>query len=448
MTDSKSKLIQFLIYTVLISSTSLWLYSCAPLPPIVETQVIVIDSEFTGPELSKVERDSIILVRSSFAYEYYKNGDYESAREHYKVIYQYDLEHNKNIFKPWADCFVRAGIMDSALFAYEEGVKYFPDDAYFRNSLAIMYRNSGKYEDAIVQQKEAIRIKPGNIDYIRALADLYEMAENWDEALVAYKKLAELLPGDEAVRNRIVNITRAHMSPAEYIKTLKEAVEQFPEDARKRFDYARALSEQGQYIYAEGELRKYTEMMPDDPSGWEELFIVRQNLDDHKSAIVASLKIIELHAKELDNVVMPDLAKVFTDAGGAYLSLKNWRQARSYAYKALSVKEGYGPAYVLLGNIYYQAADVASGSSPKYNDKLVYTIAYGLYRKAATSSDPEAGSDGERWMSALKGGELIPSKEELFMHVNDKRPKGDKYNWIKTNWQEVKYIDSYLKTLN
>lgn len=446
MSKQKLTVFQILSLFILTAVAITIVFGCAPLPPIDGVEVKETKVEET--DLSKAVRDSIILVRSSFAYEYYKNGDYSAAREHYGVIYANDIDREKNIYRTWADCFVRAGEMDSALFVYEEGVKYFPDDAYLHSSLAIMYRNANRIDDAIREQKEALRIKVGNIDYLMTLADLYEIAENWEAALETYKAVATENPNDADINRRIINITRTHFDTEEYLATMKEAVEQFPDDPKKRFDYGMALLEQGQNEAALEQLTLYSGKVVDDIDGWQALSKIHANLGNFSASIDAQTKIMELQLGSEMEEFKKQLPSTFVGIGSNYLNLGKWSKARKYAYKALEQSPGFGPAYVLLGNIYYQAADAASGASPKYNDKLVYTIAYGQYRKASKSDDPESRSDGERWMSALKGGELIPSKEERFMHSRDSRPKGEKYAWIGENWTETKYIDSYLKTLD
>ena len=92
-----------------------WMAGCAPLPPLEEKGAPVVEEKRS--ELSKAERDSIIAIYRSFAYERWKNGDWETARKHFNTVRFHDLEHKHNIYRTWADCFVREGLMDSALYA-------------------------------------------------------------------------------------------------------------------------------------------------------------------------------------------------------------------------------------------------------------------------------------------------------------------------------------------
>jgi len=390
-------------------------------------------------ELSKAERDSIIAIYRSFAYERWKNGDWETARKHFNTVRFHDLEHKHNIYRTWADCFVREGLMDSALYAYQEGVNYFPDDDYLRNSLAIMYRNSGRLDEAIEQQKAVVRLKPEQTEYLRGLAELYESAENWDAAIDAYQQLTKLQPDNPDLHQRLTDIIRIHRNPEEYLQAMREAVDKFPDDPVRRFEYASALLEQGHNKEAVKEFRQYIKLRPMDPEGPRGLAHALQNLGNFELALGALEDVIKLKPESL-----PDIIEV----GKVHLELGNWSKARSLALRAIGIDQNYGPAWVLMGDIYYKAADMASGDSPKYNDKLVFLVAYGLYGKATSSSDPQTRSDGDRRRQIIRSGELIPSKEERFMHMRQVRPTGETYKWIDNDWPEVKYIDEFLKELD
>ncbi|NQU06910.1 MAG: hypothetical protein HQ568_12510, partial [Calditrichaeota bacterium] len=402
-----------------------WLSGCAPLPPLEEDFIAEEQGTASETDLEKAERDSIIKVRRSFAYERWKNGDWDTAREHFNVIKLHDVEHAENFYRTWADCFVKSNMQDSALYVYKEGIKYFPDDAYLHSSLAIMYRNSGEIDDALVQQLAAVAIDPEREEYLFALAEMYEKLEDWDNAKGVYDKLIMLFPDNSVYSQRQADIIKLYFDPEEYLKVLKEGIEQFPDDPTRRFTYASALSEQGYYEEAVKVFKVYTDMKPEDTEGWRGLARMRDNLSNYSSAIAARKKVVELEPESLDDIVA---------VGGYYLGLKNWNQARSWAKKALAKDGNYGSAWVLMGDIYFNAADAASGDTPKFNDKLVFVIAYGLYKKAVSSSDIEAKSNGDRGMRILKGSGLVPTREERFMNKSKNKPSGDKYSWIKSSY--------------
>ncbi|MBM3327037.1 MAG: tetratricopeptide repeat protein [Calditrichaeota bacterium] len=414
-------------------------FGCAPLPPAQPGGQPPASQPTPELTISPAERDSIVKVRLSFGYECWKNGDYVSALEHYNVVRHYDIEHKKNIYRVWADCFVRQGALDSALFAYEEGIKLFPDDENLRLSLAIMYRNQGRFADAIVQQKEALRIKPDDARYLTDLEALYEAAEDWANAIATLETLVKLQPNDKDLRQRLIDLKRARQSPEEYLSELRKTVEQFPEDWSARFNYATVLLERKDSREAAIQFDIYTKNRPEDVEGWRRLAQALDNLAEWNGAIAALKKVVELQPKSA-----PDITAVSSN----YLNLGQSGEARRWGARAIEAEAGYGPAYIVMADVYFKCADATAKDNPRYIDKLVFAIAYGLYEKAAASSEPQARSDGERGMRILIQSELVPSKEDKFMNSRTTRPTGKAYEWIDTNWPEVQYIDKYLNKLN
>ncbi len=430
----EQKSIAYIFFALLVSLTLY--FGCAPLPPAEEE--LVEEEEAMLPELTEAERDSIMNVHRSFAHEYWKQGNYEKALAYFDTIRTLDYEHEHKIYRALADCYINTGQIEEAIEAYEEGVKYFPEDDYLHASLSHMYRNQGWYEEAIEQLKAAIEIKPDEIEYKKTLAELYEKADDWDGAIRTYEELTQLLPEDTGLKDKLDNIIRQHRNPEEYLSALKEGIEQFPDDMERRYKYAQTLIDQGYNRKAAEEFRFYAKQMPDDTKGWKGLANSLDNLGETRGAIKAYKKLVDLE---------PDNLEAMTAIGKDYLLLNEWQQARNWGYRALAKDSQYGPAWILLGDLYQKAADDASGDQLKYDDKLVYTIAYGFYKRAATSSDPQARSDAKRSMAMLKNSEAVPSKSDKFMHLKDTRPTDEAYNWIDENWNETKYIDEYLEEL-
>ncbi|MFT4835039.1 MAG: tetratricopeptide (TPR) repeat protein [Marinoscillum sp.] len=80
----------------------------------------------------------------------------------------------------------------------------------------------------------------------------------------------------------------------------------------------------------------------------------------------------------------------------------NKKQARAYAYEALSQKPGSSEAYNLVGNLYFLSFDDCKEGVSKVNDRAVFIAAYEMYEKAGNKSQ----------MAAAK--EQFPSIEDIF----------------------------------
>lgn len=444
-----------------------WFSGCAPLPPLEEAQTQVVAEQPKTPMDEAQRLDNLKRCRS-FGFEYWKAGEWERACRYIDSVRVYDIAHNENIYRQWTDCLIKLSYLDSAKMAYEEGIKYFPEDDYLLSSLAIMYRNQGLVEDAIAKQIDAINVvtvkmKEAEGDQLRAadfdkaqrklmeylpgLADMYESVEDWEMAMTTYERMLKYSPDDANTRNRLTNLIRLHRNPEEYIAALHKDIETFPNDPKRRVNLAKALLDQGHYEKAVTEYNKaikhlYGEGVPPadaDLDIYRGLALAQENLGEYAVAINTLNNVLKIKPESL-----PDIIRI----GKNYLTLKKWTQVHQMAQVALGIDSNYGPAFLLLADLYYSAADETSGDSPKYNDKLVFTISYGLYLKAAGSADPDASSDGDRLVRSMKGSILLPTKEERFMRMKVTRPTGDDYSWINNSWSEVSYIDVYLKSLD
>ena len=200
---SRKDLIFHFVFAVLASIFLVWVIGCAPLPPLEEESK---PEPVKTTDMDREAREAEIAKYLSFAYERWKNGEYEVARGHFNKVRELDTEHKQNIYRKWADCFVRSGMIDSAVFAYREGIDYFPDDDYLHNSLAIMHRNAGRYEEAIAEQLEALRISPDTEEYLFPLAEMYEKIDEWIKAVEIYEKLVALFPENKLYNQRVIDI--------------------------------------------------------------------------------------------------------------------------------------------------------------------------------------------------------------------------------------------------
>ena len=429
------------LLTVILALAIYGFSGCAPIPQDLEDQTVVEKKVEIDP-LVAIKSDSLVLgMHRSFAYTYYTQGDFATARLHYDTVRTYDNRHIYNIYRRLAECYNKTQEPDSAIWAYEQGIEYFPADDYLHTSLAHMYRNRGRVEDAIVQQLAAIELKPDEVEYLIALKDMYKKVGEFEKAIETLKKLVAMMPDDPELNDELANLIRMQRGGAEYLQALREGVEKFPDDYSRRLALAQALLTEFDNNGAVEEFKAYTKAKPDDPQGWMGLAKTLDNLEKTSEAIVAYKKLVELNPDDIASIVA---------IGTDYLTLKNWTESLSWARRALGKNSEYGPALVLMGDVYEKAADLTSGDSPKYKDKLVFIIAYGLYERASNSSSPQSRNDGKRAMSSLKATVLETEKmvEDWFQYEYNKegsiRPYKVDYKWISADWTEVKYINTYL----
>jgi tetratricopeptide (TPR) repeat protein len=400
------------------------------------------------PEQQKAMEDSLrnaqlreLKIIRSFAYSHYQNKNYADAAKYYAELAQKDTGRMFNDYGLWAQSLIKLNLpADSVKKVYQMGIEAFPGDAYLHASLGHIYRTQGLLEDAVKEYEAAVQYKPEEIAYKKTLAELYVRVDRPLDAIELYRKIVEAEPENKSAAETLASLVKTHLSPEEYVKSLQDAIKKFPNDLEKRFELAQA------YINV-SENRKTLEQLDEilqlDPTNARALRMkgdVQQNLRNYDGAIQAYKKVLE---HESDPEVMVELSNVYREQG-------KYIQARKYARQALSQDPKMGAAYVAQARIYETAADKKTGGKlPGYKDKLVFLIAYGLYRDAVNSGDYSVMDQAKIHMTYLKDSKLIPDYADWFMHQKDRDPTTDPgYSWINPDWPELKYINTYLDNIS
>jgi len=135
---------------------------------------------------------------------------------------------------------------------------------------------------------------------------------------------------------------------------------------------------------------------------------------------------IEVLKKKLDLIGGND-PKTLCDIADSYNVLKMFSTVRNFALRA--ARQDYGMAYIRIGEAYELCAESAvskRGGKIRFDDKLIYALAYEQYQKA--SNYPDVSSIAQRKMRALEN--YIPTKEDRFMNPDKKRATSPEYDWI------------------
>ena len=404
-----------------------------------------------GPQWTEAQVDSIIKLNRMFFFDYYgqmsrKNQftgqGCNTALEYFWQYIEFDTARKYNDFPQAARCYIEWAKeeelkADSARIVYEMGIERYPESDYLHNALGIIYKNKGDIKKAEKHYIAASKIDPSKTEYLIPLTEIYQQKMEWTKAKDACEKVLAIDPANSTIRDRMETILRDHFTPEEYIKALLAKIELEPENIDIRIQLAKQYFEQGKDLEAKSTVEAALTIDAANVEALEMLGIIFENMQDYSSAI-------EAYKKILDNT--PGRIDIILDVASNYKNLKKYVSARTYVLKALQVSPGNGAAYLKFGEIYEAAADQASrNKQASYSDKLVFTIAFGLFEKSAASDDYDARSNASRKMKYLESNLILPQKSDWFMHQSDKVPATDSYNWIKSDWSEVKYIETYLK---
>jgi tetratricopeptide (TPR) repeat protein len=402
------------------------------------------------PQWTTAQIDSIIRYNRMFFFDYYqqmnRKGEFnaqgiQQALNYFWNYIEYDTARKYNDFPQSAHCYIEWTKIDptkadSARIVYEMGVERFPDSDYLHNALGIIYKNRSDFAIAESHFLKASAVNSKNPDYLIPLTEIYQQQAEWEKCKDVCEKVLAIDPANSTIRDRLETVLRDHFTPAEYIEALKKKIEVEPTNISNYLKLAQQYLNQGNNMEAQ---KTVLEALKLDAKNIEALAIlgdVKQNLQDYNGAIEAYKKILS---------VTPDDKINLLEISICFKSLKDYATARSYVLKVLKLEPGNGSAFMRFGEIYETAADNASrNKQANYSDKLAFTIAYGLFEKAANSDDYTVKDNAQRKLKYMEEN-LVPQKSDWFMKQNQFVPTGEAYRWIDENWDEVRYIKSFLK---
>ncbi len=416
-----SNVVIFFAVTVLTASV-LYFSGCAPTakqvapPPVDEArQKAIADSLFKiySLELNKAW---------STGYEYYKNKTYRSAiNPFWKVIEIDTINRFKEKYTYLADSYIKLNVPDSAQIVLELGVKAYPQNAYLHRTLAYFYDGRGQVEDAIREYEAATNIDPKQVNDWKALGSLYVKKGETDKAIAAYEKVVSLDPKDQDSQRVLSKLYKSTGDASAAIQRMEEVKKLDPKNVENLFNLGREYFNLSDFDNAVANFEQLLQIKSDDVSAMEYLGNALQNKGSYTRAISIYKEIVKLQ---------PNNKKVLTDMATSYKELKQFSTARNYARQALQIDPKYGLAFIVIGEIYEAAAEncyTARGKkSAEFDDKLIYDLAYQQYQKAA--EDLQFKDYALKRMSYVN--ELRPTKEDLFFHRGQTKPKDTCYQWI------------------
>jgi|GEM_PF-901607 len=423
-----------------------FLMGCAAQYEVVEEVV-----EEKGPQYTAAQVDSLVKFNRMFFWDYYKPmaqkekftvEGCQTALEYFWQYVEYDTARRYNDFGQAAQCYIEwskydASKSDSARIVFEIGAKRYPDSDYLQNALGIIYKNRGDLDKAVQYFSAASKIDPSKPEYVIPLTEIYQQKSEWQKAKDACEQLLKIDPANATIRDRLETILRDHFTPEEYIKALQTKIELEPENTDNRIKLARQYANLAKNAEAKAAVEGALAIDGKNTEALELYGEIIDNLGDFNGSIEAYKRILNIDSKRVDIILA---------VAAGYKNLKNYSSARTYVLKALEVSPGNGSAYLRFGEIFEASADQCSGGKQAaYSDKLVFTIAYGLFEKAANSDDYNAKENASRKMKYLEGNQILPQKSDWFMHQKDFTPTGDCYGWISEGWSEVQYIKQYMK---
>jgi tetratricopeptide (TPR) repeat protein len=133
-------------------------------------------------------------------YEYRRNGDFQSAIEHYSEAINLDPKHFKAMFNR-AFAYDKMGRYQEAVDDYTTALTIEPSNAFAYYNRGISHDRRGRYDLACEDFRKAIRIQPTNLDFLHNLALCLRKQGNIPEAADAYTQCLRVDPNHLKARH-------------------------------------------------------------------------------------------------------------------------------------------------------------------------------------------------------------------------------------------------------
>lgn len=379
--------------------------------------------------LSQAQRDSLNLEMRkalSFASEYYKQSRYEEAKTQYlKALELGAGDEYASQLRKLATCYIQLGQPDSAIVVLEDAVQKRPDSWYEHRVLGDLYNRSGRTEQAFAEFRICVDLNGDDWEshrdmkaILRSRAEASGAVEDWDLVIEQLDYLIDLQPEQADWAQEKDRILSEHYDPEEQIASLRRNHEQFPADLKITRKLATALFEYATpatWTESLGLLDALIAAEPETPRHLEQKATALEGLGRVDDAARVLQRQMELQ---------PGKADLPGRVGDLYLNRGDLASARRWALRAQRSFPDHGRGYILMAKIYEAAVDKCAGSDLKFDDKLVYELAYKEYAKVGDAA--WRGTAAQR-RQALE--EVLPTAEDRFFNKYE-QPKGECYKWL------------------
>lgn len=332
------------------------------------------------------------------------------------------------------------GKADSAKIDFEKFHALDPSDKSVAKKLEYIYSSNNEIDKAIAMCKKLIKLEPENNLYFKKIGLYYysrvksileddpesdEVKEDAEKSIEWLSKYNEKNSTDSEINNLLTALIKKYQDLSVLKAKYEKNLAQNPDDVNTMLKLAKIYMDENKQSAAEKLLLKIHKVKPND------ILTLRMLIKINKSNVSKSIKYNKM-AEKVDNsneIYNINLAKL-------YRSQKKYVAARAQCKKALAKNPNKKSIYKSWARIYTDAVANHSGGI-EYQDQLVFAIAYGLYKKAGDIAR----------MHSMKDSGQVPSKMDYYSNKTVKRPTRKAYRWMNKNWNEVKYIDKYIKTL-
>lgn len=378
-------------------------------------------SALSPEELKRRERECLITL--SNAWEYYKNQEFDSSVRNYRhlVALGCGKEFADDVYLYFGRAFLEIGKLDSAIWAFKQGLKYLPENKNLLENIAYALGRQQNADEQIYYYQRYIEVDPENAEVYTTLVDLLRKGGRFDDLLITLNQWLESDPSNAAIQSDLIAAyEEAGENP---LKFMERRWRDNPDKAQWGIDYAAKLVDMLDHATAYRVLEEVIRRTPSARAAYNLLAETALDEGDVDRAISALERLFGVNPTD-DRAAM-ELAR-------SYLRKASFERALQWAQTALRVTTNGGGMLYVRAEVYFDTAeDCVTGRETgiaSFQDKLVYQMAYEDYKAAL-----DKGYRRARTRADFLEKNLVPSKGDWFLQPADIRvfkPQGACYGWI------------------
>ncbi len=365
--------------------------------------------------------------------EYYKQKNYADALPSWRWAYNNCPQASRNIYKNGPkiikermklDKANKSDYIDTLMMIFDKRIQYFGKEGYVLGlkGYELIGVDRSRSKEALGYIKTSLDLEGNNASvqavygYMRAMVNLEKSGEKTkSDVLEAYALLSDIIDFNIANESKVTKNFIKYSEKIEDLFTpyancddLLGLFSQNFDDSTEDIKYLRRITNvlknkkcTNSDLFFTASSRLY-EL---DPSASSADQMSKMSISKGKSsdAIAFSKSAVELEGDPNTK------AKYYLGLADAYRSAGSYVSARSAVYSALELKNGWGEAYMSLGNIYVAGAKSCGND---FDNSTVYWIAVDSFKKAL--SDEETKEKASKSINTYS--KYFPTKENCFFN--------------------------------
>ncbi|MFM6452644.1 MAG: tetratricopeptide repeat protein [Planktothrix sp.] len=264
-----------------------------------------------------------------------QNENFEESIDSYNKALQYNPRSHQILFKigeyNW-----KKQEFQQAINAYSKAIKIQPKSAYYRYKLAEVLIQNQKLASAIYCLRKAIEINPKFYGSYLQLGKIISKQQNLEEAYQYYQKAIELNPNCAEAYTGLGDILYSQGNWQQSLSHYQTAIQIYPNSFTAQLQLGKTLARLGRLEEAIAAYHHTLELRPD-------------AIDIYQPFLEVLIQKSKLDTNEYTNLQHLEKAEIYFAQGTESLNQKNYTQALTSFYKALTLNPSLVSAYLGLG---------------------------------------------------------------------------------------------------